>query len=155
MIQVARESADHPDARWLLDQLSDALARLTGSSGRARFDAAEMMMPGRLFAVARNAQRQPVGCGAFRPLQPGVAELKRMFALPGSRGVGAALLTFLEQQARQAGYQQLWLETRRVNGRALAFYARHGYQPIASFGPYAAMPQAQCLGKRLDGQGEA
>lgn len=153
MIQVAREAADHPDARWLLDQLSCTLARLTGSSGRARFDAAEIALPGRCFAVARNAQRQPLGCGAFRPLQPGVAELKRMFALPGSQGVGAALLHFLEQQARLEGYQQLWLETRRVNVRALAFYARHGYLPIAPFGPYAAMPQAQCLGKRLDSHG--
>jgi len=155
MIYVARENVDHPDARWLLDQLSDILAQLTGSNDRARFDAAEMAMPGRCFAVARNAQRQPVGCGAFRPLQPGVAELKRMFALPGSQGAGAALLHFLEQQARLEGYRQLWLETRRVNVRALAFYARHGFQPIAAFGPYAAMPQAQCLGKRLDGQGSA
>ncbi|MDU6387913.1 MULTISPECIES: GNAT family N-acetyltransferase [unclassified Pantoea] len=155
MIQVMREDADHPDARWLLDQLSDTLTQLTGSSGRIRFDAAEMAMPGRCFAVARNAQRQPVGCGAFRPLQPDVAELKRMFALPGSQGAGAALLHFLEQQARLEGYRELWLETRRVNARALAFYARHGFQPIAAFGPYAAMPQAQCLGKRLDGQGSA
>lgn len=118
MILVAREEVDHPDARWLLDQLSDTLTQLTGSSGRARFNAAEMMMPGRCFAVARNGLRQPIGCGAFRPLQPGVAELKRMFALPGSRGAGAALLHFLEQQARREGYRQLWLETRRVNARA-------------------------------------
>ncbi len=55
MIRVMREDADHSDARWLLDQLSDTLAQLTGSSGRARFDAAEMAMPGRCFAVARNA----------------------------------------------------------------------------------------------------
>ncbi|WP_244951161.1 GNAT family N-acetyltransferase [Pantoea septica] len=84
-----------------------------------------------------------------------MAELKRMFALPGSQGAGAALLHFLEQQARLEGYRELWLETRRVNARALAFYARHGFQPIAAFGPYAAMPHAQCLGKRLDGQGSA
>ena len=155
MIQVAREDADHPDSRWLLDRLSDALTQLTGSSGRARFDAAEMALPGRCFAVARNAQRQPVGCGAFRPLQPDVAELKRMFALPGSQGAGAALLHFLEQQARLEGYRQLWLETRRVNARALAFYSRHGFQPIAPFGPYVTMPQSQCLGKRLADQGWA
>lgn len=155
MILVAREEVDHPDARWLLDQLSDTLTQLTGSSGRARFNAAEMMMPGRCFAVARNGLRQPIGCGAFRPLQPGVAELKRMFALPGSQGAGAALLHFLEQQARREGYRQLWLETRRVNARALAFYARHGYQPIAAYEPYTAMPQSQCLGKRLDDQGSA
>ncbi|WP_311791484.1 MULTISPECIES: GNAT family N-acetyltransferase [Pantoea] len=155
MILVEREEADHPDACWLLDQLSETLEQLTGSSGRARFNTAEMALPGYCFAVARNAQQQPIGCGAFRPLQPGVAELKRMFALPGSQGTGAALLHFLEQQALLAGYQHLWLETRRINGRALAFYARHGYQPIAPFGCYITMPQAQCLGKRLDAQGRS
>jgi len=43
----------------------------------------------------------------------------------------------------------------RIIPTPLAFYARHGYQPVAAYGPYAAMPQSQRLGKRLDDQGSA
>jgi GNAT superfamily N-acetyltransferase len=150
MIVVAQESIQQPDALWLLDRLSDTLAQLTGSSGRASFDPGAMQQPGSCFAMARDAQRRPVGCGAFRPLQPGVAELKRMYALHCGQGIGAAMVQFLEQQARAQGYQAMWLETRKVNQRALAFYARQGYRPIAPFGGYVGNAAAQCLGKWLD-----
>ncbi|WP_313685910.1 GNAT family N-acetyltransferase [Pantoea sp.] len=149
MIVVAQESIQQPDADWLLDRLSTTLAQLTGSSGRASFDPDAMQQSGSCFAIARDAQRRPVGCGAFRPLQPGIAELKRMYALSGGQGIGAALLQFLEQQARAQGYQAMWLETRKVNRRALAFYARQGYQAIAPFGHYVGNAAAQCLGKVL------
>nr|WP_310617437.1 GNAT family N-acetyltransferase [Pantoea cypripedii] len=147
MIVVAQESIQQPDADWLLDRLSTTLGQLTGCSGRASFDPHAMQQPGSCFAMARDAQRRPVGCGAFRPLQPGIAELKRMYALSGGQGIGAAVLQFLEQQARAQGYQAMWLETRKVNQRALAFYARQGYQPIAPFGHYIGNATAQCLGK--------
>src|SRR5690606_5719846 len=92
-----------------------------------------------------------LGCGALRPLNAEVAELKRMYARPGTRGVGAALLLHLERAAAGLGYGAVWLETRRVNTRALAFYARHGYQEIPNFGRYVGRPDAVCLGKTLPG----
>lgn len=149
MIVVTPESIQQPDALWLLDRLSDTLAQLTGSSGRASFDPGAMQQPGSCFVMARDAQRRPVGCGAFRPLQPGVAELKRVYALNSGQGIGAAIVQFLEQQACTQGYQAMWLETRKVNQRALAFYARQGYQPIAPFGHYVGNAATQCLGKIL------
>jgi GNAT superfamily N-acetyltransferase len=102
------------------------------------------------FAIARAADGTPVGCGAIRPLEPAVAELKRMFAMPGTRGVGSAVLAFLEQQASALGYRDLWLETRKVNARAVAFYERHGYRTIPNFGRYMGRPEAVCLAKALD-----
>lgn len=149
MIAVAQEPIQQPEALWLLDRLSETLAQLTGSSGRASFDAEAMQQPGSCFVMARDAQHRPLGCGAFRPLQPGVAELKRMYALNAGQGIGTAIVQFLEQQARMQGYQAMWLETRKVNLRALAFYARQGYQPIAPFGHYVGNAAAQCLGKIL------
>ncbi|MDO6409378.1 GNAT family N-acetyltransferase [Pantoea phytobeneficialis] len=150
MIVVTPESIQQPDAEWLLDRLSATLAQLTGSSGRASFDPDAMQQPGSCFVIARDEQRRPVGCGAFRPLQPGVAELKRMYALNAGQGIGAAILQYLEQQARAQGYQAMWLETRKVNQCALRFYARQAYQPIAPFGHYVGNTAAQCLGKVLD-----
>ena len=68
---------------------------------------------------------------------------------PGTRGVGAALLAHLEAAAAGFGYAQAWLETRRVNTRAVAFYRQHGYADIPNYGKYAGRTDALCLGKRV------
>jgi ribosomal protein S18 acetylase RimI-like enzyme len=57
------------------------------------------------------------------------------------------LLAALERQALAFGYRAVWLETRRVNVRAVAFYEKHGYRVIPNFGKYAGRPDAVCLGK--------
>lgn len=140
-----------PESRQLLVALSQTLQRITGSSGTASFDVSDVQVDRACFVVARQGTGEAVGCGALRPLAPGIAELKRMFAVPGSQGVGHALLSFLEQQARAFGYEQIWLETRRVNERAVRFYDRHGYAVIENYGRYVGRPEAVCLGKRLTG----
>ena len=71
-----------------------------------------------------------------------------MFASPGS-GAGLALLVFLERRAAELGYRQVWLETRRVNLRAVAFYLKHGYLEIPAYGHYVGRADAICLGKTL------
>jgi GNAT superfamily N-acetyltransferase len=143
----------HPDAVLLMHQLDQRLASLSGDSGAGSFDAASMP-PGRsVFLVARGADGTLLGCGAVRPLaQAGgapVGELKRMFARDGTRGVGAALLVALERAAFDMGYRALWLETRRINERALRFYRRHGYSDIPNYGSYVDRKDAVCLGKPL------
>jgi len=135
-----------PEARALLDELSAALQAITGDSGRSSFSADDVRGPRSCFVLARDgATGSALGCGALRPLQDDVAELKR----PGSQGVGAALLHHLEAQARALGYQALWLETRAVNARALAFYERQGYRRMANYGRYVGRPEAVCLCKEL------
>ena len=138
-----------PEARALLAALSLTLHQITGSDGQASFDVRDVQGDRACFAIARAGDGTSLGCGAIRPLEPGIAELKRMFAVPGTRGVGSAVLGFLERQALVFGYGQVWLETRRVNERAVAFYDKHGYRPIANFGRYVGRPEAVCLGKAL------
>jgi len=133
----------------LLAALSGTLEAITGSSGAASFDPADVRSPGALFVVARDCDGRALGCGAFRPLEPGVAEVKRMFAVPGSRGVGSAILAHLEAQGLAGGYHIFRLETRLVNVRAVRFYERRGYRRIANFGRYAGRPEAACFEKRL------
>ena len=121
---------------------------MCGDSGSRSFDPADVRGPGSVFVVGRDGEGVAVGCGALRPLAPGVAELKRMYARPGS-GAGRCLLTALEEQAVAFGYREVWLSTRRVNLRALAFYGRHGYLPVENYGRYAGREESVCLGKRL------
>ena len=141
-----------------MEELSATLEQITGDGGKASFDPEDVSDPATAcFAIARGDDGRAVGCGAFRPLvhQPGVAELKRMYARPGARagGVGRSVLAYLEAQAIARGYEALWLETRLVNRRAVAFYDRHGYARIPNFGKYVGLEGAVCFEKRLAPQG--
>lgn len=138
-----------PDAQQLLDELSAALLRINGDSGRSSFDV-EAATPRGGFYLARDAAGELLGCAALRPLgeaDSAIGELKRMYARPGSTGVGAALLAHVEAQARAHGYLALHLSTRVANTRAVAFYARHGYVPVLAWGKYVGAAQSSCLGK--------
>ena len=150
MIACAPCDPDSLDARALIAQLDAALAAITGDSGASSFDAADMRGPGAVFLVARTTDGAACGCGALRPLpgHAGVAELKRMVARPGS-GAGRVLLAALEAQALALGYREVRLSTRRVNGRAVDFYRRHGYVPIEGYGKYVGSAVSVCLGKRV------
>ena len=139
---------DSLDARVLVKELDAALAAICGDSGSGSFDPADVRGPSAVFLIARDAQGHALGCGALRPLAPGVAELKRMYARPGS-GAGLALLRALEAQALAFGYRDIWLSTRRVNVKALAFYARNGYVSVAQYGRYVGREESVCLGKHL------
>ena len=152
-VTVAAEDPAGADAQALMAALSQALAAITGSDGRASFDVEDVRGARARFAVARDAQGRALGCGALRPLAEGgaedVAEIKRMFAVPGSAGVGSAVLAFLEAEAARLGYAQAWLETRLVNAHAVTFYERRGYARIANYGRYGGNAAAACFGKRL------
>ncbi len=149
MLLIKSEDPATPEASALIDALSETLASITGDSGKSSFDPDDVRGPMARFVIARTEEGHAVGCGAFRPLQTGVAEVKRMYARPGTKGVGLAVLSHLEQEAETLGYQQLWLETRLVNERAVAFYERHGYRRISNFGKYIGNAAAVCLAKSL------
>ena len=150
-ILIATASASSPEALLLQDELSEVLQQLSGDSGRASFDAeAPARRAG--FYVAKNNAGQPLGCAALRPLgepHSTTAELKRMFARPGSAGVGAALLAHAEAEALRLGYRAVVLSTRVINTRAVAFYGKHRYAPVAPWGKYVGAAQSICLGKLL------
>ena len=73
-----------------------------------------------------------------------------MHAVPTSRGVGSAILEYLEQQARMLGYSQMVLETRKVNHKAVAFYQSKGYAVTDNYGKYVGNDLAVCFLKALE-----
>ncbi|MHA4867130.1 GNAT family N-acetyltransferase [Duganella sp. PWIR1] len=148
-IQLAAEDPGSADSVALMAELSTALEAITGDGGRSSFDVEDVRGPMACFVVARDDSGAALGCGAFRPLEPGVAEIKRMYARHGTSGVGSALLRFLEAEAVICGYQAVWLETRLVNRRAVDFYEARGYRRIANYGKYIGNPLAVCFEKQL------
>ena len=148
-VAVRAEDPAGADALALVAELSAVLTAITGASGQASFDVSDVQGPRACFALARDAHGRALGCGALRPLEPGVAEIKRMYARHGTSGVGSAVLRFLEDEAVARGYQALWLETRLVNRRAVDFYEARGYRRIANYGKYIGNPLAVCFEKHL------
>lgn len=148
-LRVCDEAPDSDDAQALLAELSARLAAITGDSGQSSFSADDLHDARAAFVVARNAQGKALGCGALRPLGDAVAEVKRMFAREGHAGVGTAVLAQLEATAHRLGYRTLWLETRRVNVRAVDFYLARGYRERAPYGRYIGRPEAICFEKDL------
>lgn len=147
-LTVEATSPRDGDAIPLIEALSADLATRFGSDGRGGLAGWDAVADRSLFALAR-LDGVAVGCGAVRPFDGEVAEIKRMYAVPGGSGVGAAILSFLEAGARRLGYRQVLLETRWANDRAVAFYRRHGYRLVPNYGPYQGRAKSACFGKIL------
>lgn len=100
----------------------------------------EVSPPRGVFLLVRS-EGAAVGCGAMKTLEPGVAEIKRMWIDPvvRRRGIGRRLLTALEEQAIAHGCHTVRLDTAAPLREAIGLYSRAGYVEIA---PYNANPYA-------------
>jgi len=151
-VTLIRESPAGPDGLSLIAQLSAELGELYDDDGGANsYDPREPLADGAAFFIARIDGR-PVGCGAIRPLAPGVGEVKRMFVAPEARGRGISrlILQELERAALEIGYRQLRLETGVLQPRAIALYESAGYQRIEQYGYYIDDPRSVCLRRTCD-----
>jgi GNAT superfamily N-acetyltransferase len=94
---------------------------------------------------------EPVGCGAVRRTEPGVAEIKRMYVAPPARGrgVGKLMVQKLESVARQLGVSRLVLETGPRQPEAIAVYKNSGFMEIPLFGEYVDSNFSICMAKDL------
>jgi DNA-binding MarR family transcriptional regulator len=138
MVQVAVEDPASPDARWCLERFfADLDGRFDDGFDQAAsisVDASELTLPAGALLVAR-LRRRPVGCGAVRLNERGVAHVKRMWVAPESRGLGLGrrLLLELEGLARDRGAAVARLETNRSLTEAIALYRASGYREVDAF----------------------
>jgi putative acetyltransferase len=154
-IEVRRADLDSTAATTLIQALNEELTALYRDQGPGvnhfRLEAEEVS-PGRgAFLVAFSGET-PVGCGAIRRLDAGVAEIKRMYVDPAARGRGVAgrVLAQLEAEARLLGVRRIVLETGPRQLAAIALYTRAGFSPIPAFGEYEGGASSNlCLAKEL------
>lgn len=148
-IRIAVEDINTADAHILIDELSDILQKMTGSDGRSAFSYADLYDTRSAFAVARNNQGCPLGCGALRRMTDDTAEIKRMYARTNTSGIGTRLIRFLEQKAQEFQFSRIMIQTRAVNENAVRFYQRNGYYIIPNYGIYEDRPEAVCFQKDM------
>ena len=141
-VRLAPAEWDDPDVQRLAEaQQAELRARYDGGSEPGTPPSAADLA---VVLVARDEDGTAVGCGALRQLDPGTAELKRMYVVPAARGRGVAklLLGALEDGARSRGWTTLRLETGPRQPEALALYSGAGYRETGPFGAYAGDPDA-------------
>lgn len=83
---------------------------------------------------------QAVGCGMYHTLEPGIAEIKRVFLSEDARGTGAghALMQALVEQCRAAGFRAIRMDTGLPLRSAQKLYDAMGF---ARRGPYYEVPE--------------
>jgi len=150
MFRIAIEPADQPEIIALVDALDAYQKPLYPAESHHGIDMEALRAPGVLFAVARDALGRVCGCAAV-VLKHEYGELKRMYVPPEARGrgLGAALLEFLEQQAIANRRSVLRLETGNRQPEALRLYARAGYRERDPFGDYRPDPNSVFMEKFL------
>jgi ribosomal protein S18 acetylase RimI-like enzyme len=92
----------------------------------------------------------PLGCAAVRPFEPpAVAELKRLYVRPQSRGLGlgSALAEVAIEAARAGGYDLIRLDTLPAMGSARRLYESLGFYEIE---PYRFNPVEDAKYLELD-----
>jgi GNAT superfamily N-acetyltransferase len=106
----------------------------------------DFLPPEGAFLLAR-LDGQPSGCGGFSRFDDTTAEIRRMYVVPEARGrdVGKALVTWLLEAARDAGYSRVRLETGNRQNEALGLYRSAGFSRIPCWGPYADDPKSRCF----------
>jgi GNAT superfamily N-acetyltransferase len=149
-VVVAPARLDDPAVTDLIELIQGEYVVRYGGRDDAPIDVAEFLPPKGLFLLA-TVDGQPAGCGGWRALGGGRAEIKRMFTAAGfrNRGVARAVLAELERTAAAAGVEEVVLETGTVQPEAIALYESSGYHRIEGFGYYAGRPRSRAFGKQV------
>jgi GNAT superfamily N-acetyltransferase len=141
------------EASELIDALSAELARRYdyAEDGSGGFKPEDALGPKGAFVIGHTGGR-PVACGAIRPLEDKVAEVKRVFVQIDFRGRGyaKAIMNELERLARERGYTLVRLETGVRQPEAISLYEKLGYRRIQNYGEHFDSKMSVCYEKRLN-----
>ncbi|MFJ5547790.1 GNAT family N-acetyltransferase [Streptomyces sp. NPDC093225] len=159
-ITIRPSTYDHPDAVRLNDQVQLEYAeRYDGEGDETPLDPTMFAAPNGQYLLAYDeADGQPVASGGWRAQErneegysDGDAELKRMYVVPGARGLGLArrILSELEDSARAAGRVRMVLETGDQQPEAITLYLSSGYDFCDKFGYYRFYDSSRCMAKPL------
>lgn len=149
-LTIACETPDQPEVLAFLAASDAFAAGLYPAESNHMLDIDALKTPSVRFFVARRAG-SAVGCGAVVIDVAPWAEIKRMWVDPAGRGagVGRAILTVLEAEARRAGLSRLCLETGIHNHEAIAHYRRAGFTATGPFGSYGPDPLSVFMHKMI------
>jgi putative acetyltransferase len=141
-VQIATVTVTAPPAQLeSIRQLWREYAAMPHTIGRwmtVDADIAALPMPftgGESILLLAHRDDVPLGCGALRPLEPGIGEIKRVYVRPAARGlgVGRQIMDALLSSAAQAGCHRVRLDTAPELLAAQALYHELGFVRIPPY----------------------
>jgi GNAT superfamily N-acetyltransferase len=133
---LTREPYDDDGPRWVVAQAEAEIVQRYGNldGDEKGLNAAMFDPPGGAFLVARrgDAAGPPLGGVGLRTIHPGVGQIRRLWVDPGTRGHGVAraLMTAIEDAARELGLNDLRLGTGDQQPEAVALYSSSGWERV-------------------------
>jgi GNAT superfamily N-acetyltransferase len=149
-VKLKKIPAISDDVKLLSEELHKELEQFYGKGVIESFQEENNVMV--VFYVAYDEKESAIACGALKHFDESTAEIKRMYVKPDirGRGISKAILTKLEQQAKELHYQRLILETGLKQPEAMSLYRAFGYTPIKCFGRHADDPDSRCFEKIIN-----
>jgi putative acetyltransferase len=151
-LNIGPEDPRSPEAQGLLSAFVEEVRKRYEEppADVGYFDPNLVSIPRSVFLVVRS-EGEAVGCGALVPMEDEVAEIKRMFVVPGERGHGIAkrILEELERFARDFEYDAIRLETGVKQPESIALYGKSGFYRVPNFAPFEDDATAVCFEKRV------
>lgn len=146
-ISVQRTDSKNPDFILLVKELDQELA-VTDGEDHAFYDQFNKL-DNIKYVVVLYQENNPVGCGALKKYEAGVAEIKRMYVKRENRGRGFAslILIELEKWVKELSFKKGILETGINQPEAIRLYKRNGYSLISNYGQYESMEKSFCFEK--------
>jgi GNAT superfamily N-acetyltransferase len=120
----------HEYLRWAIDRLREEYAIEWPPVDRAStLEFVTRMRRPEAAVILAEVGSSVVGVGAFRRLEPQVAEIKRMYVRPAARGkhIGSAILDRLLHEVRLDGNAVVRLDTIRFMSGAQRLYRSRGF----------------------------
>jgi GNAT superfamily N-acetyltransferase len=116
----------------------DELNRRYGGSEEDQHLRVEELMPPRGAFVVARLDGHPIGGVGLRPISTPelrLGEIKRLWVRPDQRrhGVGVALMSAIQERARQIGFVQLYLESGYAQPEALELYRTSGWETVKQY----------------------
>ena len=149
MISLKRTTSDNKDFEKLVVQLDAYLRVLDGDDHAfyAQFNKSSLLKNALIYYDNEIA----IGIGAYKEYDSETVEIKRMFTLPEYRGKGVAkaILSELENWAKEEKYSVSILETGFMQKDAIHLYKKVGYEVIENFGQYIGVENSICMKKNI------
>lgn len=151
-MEIRRDDLRGPEIAALLREHLRALALLSPPESMHALDLDKLRQPDITFwSVWGGAEL--LGCGALKELDPGHGEIKSMRTAAAHlrRGVAAALMRHILDEAVRRSYRRLSLET----GSSTAFtpahnlYSRFGFRRCGPFADYGEDPNSVFMTREL------